>query len=132
MRNTNLLFYQIDSFAPQQRQQAQMKQEIANMDGNRLLNTNVDDLVRYFADKFKIEAPQLHEERKVVDQQEAKRDVSGDPRARDRLYATGTEILMDVPFSGDPQMFGVKPSQWDTAPPRGIVKGNVIPFCKRG
>ena len=100
----------------------------------------MDDLVRYFADKFKIEAPQLHEDRIVVDQQEAKRDVSGDPRrafhhfhrGQGPLYATGTEIIMDVPFSGDPQMFKVKPSQWDTAPPRGIVKGNVITFCHWG
>jgi hypothetical protein len=41
-----------------------------------------------------------------------KRDVSGDPRRTGfhfGLVVIGTEIEVDVPFSGDPEMFKVQP-----------------------
>jgi hypothetical protein len=69
-----------------------------------------------------------------VDQREARRDVSGDPRRmayfveRGPVHVTGTEVIVEVPFSGDPAMFKVRPSTSDTMPPRGEVQGNIITF----
>ena len=112
-----------------------MESEIATMDGNRLLNTNVDNLVSYVVDKFRIDVPELDEANMTVDQREEQRDVSGDPRRmayyKDRggpVHVTGTEVIVEVPFSGDAQMFKVRPSTYDTAPPRGEVRGNIITF----
>jgi hypothetical protein len=117
MRSNDYLFRGVDSFSMQRQQTESMKSEIAGMDANRLLNTNVDDLVGYLAEKYGIEVPELIEGEMVVDQREAQRDVSGDPMRRffyDRhqspIMVTGTEILLEVPFSGDPQMFRVQPS----------------------
>ena len=105
------------------------------MDGNRLLNTNVDNLVSYVVDKFRIDVPELDEANMTVDQREEQRDVSGDPRRMayymDRggpVHVTGTEVIVEVPISGDAQMFKVRPSTYDTAPPRGEVRGNIITF----
>jgi hypothetical protein len=110
-----------------------MQSDIAGMDANRLLNTNVDDLVGYFSEKYGIEVPELLEDKMVVDQREAQRDVSGDPMRRfsyDRhkgpIMVTGTEISLEVPFSGDSQMFQVQPSTHNLNPPRGTVKGNIL------
>jgi hypothetical protein len=72
MGHSDLLFFDEDSFAVQQHQRAACETEIASMDGNRLLNTNVDDLVTYFVDKFRIDVPVLDEANMNADQQEAK------------------------------------------------------------
>lgn len=110
-----------------------MQSEIAGIDANRLLNTNVDELVGYLSEKYGIEVPELIEGEMVVDQREAQRDVSGDPMRRhsyDRhqgpIMVTGTEISLEVPFFGDPQMFQVQPSTHNLNPPRGTVKGNIL------
>jgi hypothetical protein len=94
----------------------------------------VDDLVGYVVDKHRVYVPELDEAHMSVDQQEARRDVSGDSRRMayfindGPVHVMGTEVIVDVPFSGDPAMFKVRPSQYDTMPPRGEVRGNVITF----
>jgi hypothetical protein len=133
MRGNDYLFRGVDSFSVQRQQTERMQSEVAGMDANRLLNTNVDDLVGYFAERHGIEVPALIEGEMVVDQREAQRDVSGDPMRRffyDRhqgpIMVTGTEILLEVPFSGDPQIFRVQPSTYNMNPPQGIVQGNIL------
>jgi hypothetical protein len=133
MRNRDYLFSQIDTSSVQQSRRQQMQAEIAGFDPNRLLNTNVDDLVTYFTEKYLAEVPELLEEEMIVEQREALRDVSGDPMRRffyDRhsgpIMVTGAEISVDLPFSGDPKMFDVRPGTYTLNPPRGVVRGNIL------
>jgi hypothetical protein len=135
MRRDDYLFRSLDAFSVQRNQQAQMQAEIAGMDGNRLLNTNVDDLVAYFAGKCGIEVPDLLEDQMVIDQREAQRDVSGDPMRRfyydqhsGPILVTGNEISLEVSFEGDPQMFRVQPNTYNMNPPRGVVHNNSLTF----
>jgi hypothetical protein len=134
MARGNHLFCDVDYFRLQDAQRRAMQAELASMDGNRLLNTNGDDLVAYFVGKFGIEVPQLLEDKMSVDQREAQRDVSGDPRRSfflDRagpVVVTGAEISVDIPFSGDPQMFKVQPSTSNSRPPVGFVNDNTLTF----
>ncbi len=135
MARSDLLFFGPDAFAVEQHQRAAAEAEISGIEGNRLLNTNVDDLVTYIVDKYGIDVPVLDEENMAVDRQEAKRDVSGAPRRAAHLfssgapvYVTGTEVIVEVPFSGDPQMFQVKPKTSNLNPSRGEVRGNTITF----
>jgi len=130
-----LLFFKADAFSVQERQRRAVETEIAGMDGNRLLNTNVDDLVGYIVDKFRIDVPELDEANMKADQRESRRDVSGDPwrfayhMGDERpVHVTGTEVIVEVPFSGDPQLFWVRPNTYDTAPPRGEVEGSTLTF----
>lgn len=128
------LFFQADSFAVQEHQRKEMDAVIAGMDGNRLLNTNVDDLVSYFAENHRIDVPLLAEANMSVDQRESRRDASGDPSrmacftGQGPVHVTGTEVIVEVPFSGDPQMFKVRPSTYDSGPPRGEVRGTTLLF----
>jgi hypothetical protein len=39
---------------------------------------------------------------------------------------------MDVPFSGDPQMFSVQPNTYSNNPPQGVVRGNTLIFSYWG
>jgi hypothetical protein len=138
MPSRNYLFSQIDAYSVQQKLRQQMQAEIANFESNTLLNSNAEDLIKHFSEKNKIEVPELLEEEMVIDQKEAQRDVSGDPQRRfyydyDRsIMANGVEISMDVPFSGDPQMFSVQPNTYSNNPPQGVVRGNTLIFSYWG
>ncbi len=46
----------------------------------------------------------------------------------DPVMVTGVEISVDVPFSGDPQMFKVQPSTFNPMPPVGFVNGNTLTY----
>jgi hypothetical protein len=121
------LFTGPDSNSVDRHQRQQMAQEIERVDADRLLNTSVDDLAEYFAEKFRIAVPDLDVENLVVDQREKQIDVSRDPRRMimDRgraFYVTGTEIEVEVPFSGEAEAFKIQPNPYSLtllAPPPG-------------
>jgi hypothetical protein len=121
----DLLFVEADSFSVQDHQRKAVEAEIADMDGNRLLNTNVDDLVGYVVDKHRVDVPELDEAHMSVDQQEARRDVSGDSRRMayfmndGPVHVTGTEVSAQGRRGGD-RRHGWKPSaEHERGRPRG-------------
>jgi hypothetical protein len=127
------LFNQFDALAVQQSQRERLQQEIASYDSARLLNTNVDDLVSYFVEKYRFEIPTLREAEISADHREAQADVSGDPRRMAYLghgprYVIGTEIIVEVPFDGDSALFHVRPSHYDLNPPQGRLSNNSIVY----
>jgi hypothetical protein len=135
MKRDDLLFFRVDANSVQEHQKREMASEIAALESNRLLNTNVDDLVGYMVAKFRIEVPVLDDGNMKLDHGEAQRDVSGDPMRiafhmghRGPLHVTGTEIVVEVPFSGDAELFKVRPNTYDSGPPRGDVVGNTLVF----
>lgn len=56
-----------------------MQEEIASLDGNRLLNTPVADLAAHFAEKHKIDPITLLKDQWYADTKEVRIDVSNDP-----------------------------------------------------
>jgi len=128
------LFAQGDSNAVQEHQRHHLQAEVAEIEGNRLLNSNIEDLVKYFVEKYRIEVPELDEPGMQVDQHEAQRDVSNDPNRfafvmrTGPAYVTGTEEVIEIPFSGDAALFKVRPNTYTTSPPQGEVRGNLLVF----
>lgn len=125
------LFTGPDWFRVEQRQRRSLQSEIESIDGNRLLNTSVDDLCGYFEEKFRIDVPVLHEDRIVVSQEETKIDVSRDPMRliRDRsrpFYIPGTVVEVTVPFSGDSDAFKIRPKSLRTVLPSGKVNDSSL------
>ena len=114
-----------------------MATEIADVDADRLLNTSVDDLAKFFAEKFQIAVPELDVENLVVDQRETQIDVSRDPMRMimDRgrpFYITGTEIEVEVPFTGEAEAFKIQPNPYTMNPPRAAVQGPILTFSITG
>jgi hypothetical protein len=129
MCHTTYLFNKYDWFSVQENIKNQLLNEVAGMDGNRLLNTSVDDLSKYFENKYCVNVPSLLEDNIVVDQKEAQVDVSHDRmRAiRDRShpsYISGTAIDVTIPFEGDAEIFNIKPTQYTLNPPSFEISGN--------
>ena len=129
MREIKYLFSKYDWFAVQENQKKQLAAEIAQMDGNRLLNTSVDDLCDYFEEKYRVNVPLLKESEIIADQKETQIDVSGDRlRAiRDRsrpFFIPGTIIEIIVPFDGDAEVFNIQPTSYTLNPPIADVRGD--------
>ncbi|MCP9836558.1 hypothetical protein KBY84_03495 [Cyanobium sp. N.Huapi 1H5] len=114
-----------------------MVAEIEKVDPDRLLNTSVDDLALYFSEKYKIDVPVLDEENLTVDQREKQIDVSRDRNRHisDRsrpFYITGSEIEVEIPFTGEAEAFKIQPNPYTLSPPRASVRGNLLTFAIAG
>ncbi len=133
MAREDYLFTGSDWHAVDRHQRQQMGEEIEHMDAERLLNTSVDDLAQFFAEKYKITVPSLDLGNLVVDPCEKQIDVSRDPMRpiRDRsrpFYITGMEIEVKVPFTGDAEAFKIQPNPYTLNPPRADVCGSNLIF----
>ena len=125
------LFCGTDWFSVEKNQKRALQSEIDSIDGNRLLNTSVDDLCDYFEEKFRVDIPELYEDQIVADQQEIQIDVSQDPMRfiRDTsrpFYVPGTLIEVTIPFSGESVAFTIQPTTHTLSPPRGEIRGNTL------
>ncbi|MBK7023187.1 MAG: hypothetical protein IPH41_06635 [Sulfuritalea sp.] len=137
MARADYLFTGPDWHSVDRHQRQQMVTEIEKVDPDRLLNTSVDDLALYVSEKYKINVPVLDEENLVVDQREKQIDVSRDPNRyitdRSRpFYITGSEIEVEIPFTGDAEAFKIQPNPYTLGPPRAIVRGNLLTFTISG
>lgn len=131
MRDHNNIFTGSDWHSVDRHQRSELRKEIEAMDGDRLLNTSVDDLAHYFEKKFQIEVPTLLTEEIVVDQREMQIDVSRDPMRiihdKSRPFnITGTEIEVEIPFQGEAEAFQIKPNPYTLNPPRAEIRGNTL------
>ncbi|MBT9160599.1 MAG: hypothetical protein DDT26_01886 [Dehalococcoidia bacterium] len=131
MRDREYLFSNTSWHDVERLQLQEMQKAIAAMDGNQLLNTSVEDLVLYFESKFQIEIPTLLTEKIVVDQRETQIDVSRDhnhmiyDRSRP-FHIAGTEIEVEIPFTGEAEAFKIQPTTYTTSPPRAEVRGSLL------
>lgn len=129
MRDRNDLFNNDDWHSVDQRQRKELAKEIDSINGDRLLNSSVDDLCDYFEKKYRIEVPVLKPEEIVADQRETKIDVSGDQsryfsNPGQPFYVNGTTVEISVPFEGDSEVFKIQPTSFTMSPPRAEVKNN--------
>lgn len=131
MRDREYIFSNASWHDVERHQLQEMQKAIAALDGNRLLNTSVEDLVLYFESKFQIEIPTLLTEEIVVDQRETQIDISRDhnrmiyDRSRP-FHIAGTEIEVEIPFTGEAEAFKIQPTTYTTSPPRAEVRGNLL------
>lgn len=133
----DLLFRKYDWFSISEHQRTRMREEIASFDSNRLLNSSPDELADYFEGKYEVEVPVLDEEQIVADQSTAKIDVSQDPMRgiRDRsrpFYIEGTEVRVDIPFSGDAALFDIQPTSFSLQGTYATVSGNRLTISVSG
>lgn len=131
MNNSDLLFNNVHWFDIDQHQRKRISDELATIDGNRLLNSSIEDLCDYFEGKYQVNVPVIREGEIVVDQKETQIDVSGDQMRciRDRsrpFFMAGTAIEVTIPFDGDSEAFKVQPSIYTLNPPHAEVRSQAL------
>lgn len=94
---------------------------------------SLDDLVAYFVNEFKIQAPELTEGAVSAEVEEGEVDVSGDPQrfVRDRsrpFHVPGIVATYYVPFKGDRALFECQPSTFTTSYPWAEVTDHELQF----
>src|SRR5680860_556298 len=119
------LFSRVDWFSVCQGRKDAMREEINALDADRILNTSVDALCKYFEDKNAIEVPVIDCAQVAVETHETKRRVNDFGR---NTVVPSTEIEVSVPFDGPSDAFGIQPSTHIVGMPRATVVGNVITF----
>ena len=113
------------------------KKEIDDLETNYLLNSSEEDLVRYFVEKYSIDAPILDPDNKsILNQSEVDIDVSRDPMRADfdrsrPCCVKGISITIAIPFSGDGTFFQYTPSSFTLNPPRGEIVGQEVHLIYR-
>lgn len=120
------LFGELAWFSVAENQKAAMKSEVLALSEQQVLNTPVDDLCDYLANKYGIDVPLLKDDEIVIDQKDTQIDVSGDRMRliRDRsqpFYVSGTMIEASVPFTGEAEAFKIRPTSFTSMPPHAEV-----------
>jgi hypothetical protein len=119
-----LLFDKADIRQVIESQKQSIVDEIQGIEPDRLLNTPVNDLVAYFSDKFKFHVPLIRREQAVLDEpRETNIEMNDYGR---QIWVPGTLLTLTVPFEGEKEMFFIRPSTFDSGPPRAAVSGNAI------
>lgn len=130
-KSKGLLFVTYDLGQSMQNTQQKMREEIENLDGNRLLNTPVTDLVSFYVEKHKIEPITLQKASWYADTQEVRVDVRYDPmrwiddKSRPVLVA-GERTEVRIPFDGESDLFYSRANTYSMNPPRATIQGNEL------
>ncbi len=125
------LFSEVQWSTVAEQQEQEMRNEIANYNGNKLLNTDLENLTKYFEQQYQIVVPTLKEEEIVADQQETSVDVSLDQMRciSDRtkpFYVPGTLVEITIPYEGDGKAFNICPHAFILSSPRAEVRDNIL------
>ena len=116
------LFHMHDILVTMEAHRAGAVQLVRQMDGNTLLNTPAEDVVAEIAQQFRFDIPVLRRDQAHADQYEAVVEVH-DYGVR---AVQGTIVELCVPFTGDKDFFFIRPTTFDTNPPRAIVQNGQI------
>lgn len=131
MHDRNYLFNKGDWFSVDQHQRKELITEIDTINGDRLLNSSIDDLCNYFEKKYQINVPVLIKDNIFTDQHETKIDVSGDnsryfSNPGQPFYVNGTTVEVTVPFEGDAEVFKIQPTSYSLNPPQAEIQANCL------
>ena len=108
-----------------------LRQEVDNLDPNRLLNTSPSDLAEYLVDKYIMTAPIVRRDQWTASEIEASIDVRYHPdrwimdKSRPCLVP-GQRITIEVPVEGEMELFQFQASTQNFSPPYAIIRGNSL------
>jgi hypothetical protein len=108
-----------------------MRQEIEQLDANRLLNTSPTDLSQYLIEKYTLQAPSLRRNDWSASEQETRVDVRHDQnrwiddRSRPCLVP-GQLIEVEVPIEGEIELMYARASTFSSCAPKAMIRANSL------
>lgn len=119
------LFYDGGLAATLDHQLRSIKELVEQIPRDQFLSISEDTLVENLVDRLSIDPLLLHEDQIQMEHGEVKIDVTGrfdyDGFPGRTATADGHQLRFFIPFSGDPQLWKLKPNVWSTRIPRGEI-----------
>lgn len=133
MRDRDPLFCKFELHDVLENHGRKLRDHVEALSSSTVLGKSADQLVDEVVREFHVASPVLKVEDISVDQQDAKVDVSRDHNRHifDRsqpFYLSGTRVTFFVPFEGDANLFGARPSTYSSTFPFADVKGSELVF----
>ena len=107
---------------------AQLVEEVQGVPEDHLMRVDVDEWVTALDERYRIQAPVLHEDKAWMDPpKEIQVDVSHEHFQRAIIdpstptYISGYRVVIHLPFTGDRGVFSLRPSSFNLNPPRAVV-----------
>lgn len=117
-------------FSMLEMQRKEVDKAINAINPDVLLNTPTDDLVKKIVDTYKLDVPVLRRDDAHMDEP---REITMPKNDYGRtIHIQGTILVLHVPFTGDPGMFWIQPTSFDSAPPSGNLNGQEMVLKMRG
>ena len=128
-----MLFHRFELRALFEEQDNKLTRSVESVPASEILSKSPDQLAEKLFDAFRVDPPVLRESDIQASQEEAQVDVSQDPmrfiRERSRpFYLPGTRVSFHVPFDGNPELFGARPSHSTLSPPHADVRDGELVF----
>lgn len=134
--DSELLFYQSCLDETLRNVNTKAVEEVNALDSSYLMKVSEEDLIDSLAAKHQVEPIELIREQIVVDgPREVEITYRGEMAfayGEDQVTVRGTALTIVVPFRGDPMLFKLRPSTWNTNPPRGRVVDHELHLDFRG
>lgn len=126
MRN-DMLFYESNLYDFLQTQLAGVQARVDGIGVEQFLASSDEQIVEHVGSSMEIVPLELYEERKTMEQWESQIDVTGNQRylgRRDggRLLVPGQQVIVYVPFTGNAQLWKMRPNHFNHNPPRALIK----------
>jgi len=126
-RDRNPLFSNGDLGEALRQHVAKIQQKVDSIPQDQFLASPDEALVQHIVPEFHIEPLTLYEDRIVMDQAETRVDTSGDwdrnpSRRAGPLPVAGIKVTISVPYTGDQQLWRLRPSSWRSTFPHAIVR----------
>jgi hypothetical protein len=126
MPEPNYLFVQGELQTMLNARCADAELKVDAISSNQLLNTPVEEIVDHIFSKIYVEPITIYKDKMVHDRDEIKIDIQGWPGRiipRDGPYfVPGIRLTISLPFSGDANLWQLRPNLWSSVPPHGVVK----------
>ena len=128
-----MLFHKFELRAALEERDGKLTRSVEAVPAAEILSRSPDDMAEELRDTFRIDLPVLRESDIQASQEETQVDVSRDPQRfildRSRpFYLPGTTVSFHVPFDGDPELFGARPSTYTLNPPHADVRDRELVF----
>lgn len=124
----DILFFKYDLRGTIENQRTALHRELDGMPDSQLLNTDLVALQKYAAEKYGMTVPQLGTP--IIDEGRAKMEVgryggySG--RGEPTVSVDAHRYTLEVPFTGEKELFLTKGSTFTSNPPRGELREGML------
>jgi hypothetical protein len=130
MRNNdrNYLFSNGDLYSTLENNKRAAVSAVASITRDRFLATSVDTLIEHVVSEHTIEPLVIYEDQMRMDQHETRIDVTGRFEygfgGSGRSFAAGHQLNFYLPFTGDVNLWNLKPNTWSSVTPQGKIDAN--------